>query len=134
MTDLFAAPTPCGSTSLHGGHTCVLHQGHTGLHANKTLAEVTPDGERIVWQILDNADTVTVDCFDVELDNGETLADLGVDNYLELGETVAGMRPGTWLVLAYDEDDEERTMARLRRLTGDELTAARKAIAASLPA
>ena len=52
MTDLFADPTPCGSTSPHGGHVCVLHQGHPGLHADKPLAAITPNGSRIVWQTL----------------------------------------------------------------------------------
>lgn len=78
--------------------------------------------------------TATVDCFDVELDNGETLVTLGVGNYLELAEPVAGMRPGTWLLLAYEEDDEERTVARLREVTRDELPAARHAIATNQPA
>lgn len=50
------APAPCGSTSPHGGYVCVLPQGHSGLHSDKTLAEVTPNGERMVWQISDNAD------------------------------------------------------------------------------
>ncbi|MFB7359616.1 hypothetical protein [Streptomyces gardneri] len=78
--------------------------------------------------------TVTVDCFDVELDNGETLATLGVGSYLELAEPVAGMRPGTWLLLAYEEGDEEQTMARLRELTRDELPAARHVVATNQPA
>lgn len=79
--------------------------------------------------------TVTVDCHDVELDNGETLADLGTGNYLELAETVAGMCPGTWLLLAYEDDEDgERARARLRHLTRDELAPARHAIATDQPA
>lgn len=85
--------------------------------------------------MTDQTETTTVNCYDVELDNGETLADLGVDNYLELSETVAGMRPGTWLLTAYEDDEgTERARARLRRLTRDEIAAARQAIAANVPA
>lgn len=66
MTDLFAAPTPCGTPSLHGSHVCVLPKGHYGLHANKTVAEVTPMGSRIVWQLADDADRICGDEYDGE--------------------------------------------------------------------
>lgn len=55
MTEQPSPSTPCGSTSLTGGHICVLPAGHSGLHSDKTLAEVTPNGERMVWQIFDDA-------------------------------------------------------------------------------
>lgn len=47
------------------------------------------------------ADVVTVDCFDVELDNGENLKALAVGDHLELSEPAAGMRPGTWQVVDF---------------------------------
>ncbi|MGW6420359.1 hypothetical protein [Streptomyces sp. NPDC055055] len=60
-------PTLCGTPSLHGGHTCVLDQGHTGFHANKTLAEVTPNGERIVWKLPEDiGDSICGDEYDGE--------------------------------------------------------------------
>lgn len=64
-----------------------------------------------------------VNCSDVELDSGENLTDLGVGNYLELDQTTAGMEPGTWQLLAYEGGSQEK--ARMRRLTAEEIQAAR---------
>lgn len=64
--------------------------------------------------------TLTVDCFEVELDNGE---DLGVGNYLELDQPTAGMQPGTWVLTAYEGNCQER--AQMRLLTSDEIQTAR---------
>ncbi|MFD5899096.1 hypothetical protein [Streptomyces sp. NPDC060366] len=57
---------------------------------------------------------MTVDCFDVELDNGESLADLGIGNYLELREPAAGMQPGTWMLTTYHGDFRDRATLRLQ--------------------
>jgi len=48
--DLFEDQPRCGNTSPHGGHVCVLDRHHDGLHADKPLAEITPDGSRMVWR------------------------------------------------------------------------------------
>ncbi|WP_030185962.1 hypothetical protein [Streptomyces capuensis] len=45
----------CGNVALYDGHVCVLERHHNGLHANKPLAQVMPDGERMVWQHTDPA-------------------------------------------------------------------------------
>ncbi|MCG0061684.1 hypothetical protein L0F81_00020 [Streptomyces tricolor] len=74
-------------------------------------------------------DTVTVDCFDVELDSGENLKALGEGNYLELDQSVAGMSPGVWLLLAYEGEFGDR--ARLRCLTREEIDTRRRAEAFS---
>jgi hypothetical protein len=72
------------------------------------------------------ADTVTVDCIDIELDNGENLLDLGVGNYLEVAEPIAGMSTGSWVLVAYEGDgDAWSTRAQLRRLTAEEIHAFR---------
>ena len=68
---------------------------------------------------------VTVDSCSVELDDGENLKDLGAGNYLELRKPTAGMHPGTWQLIAYEGDDRER--ARLRRLSREDIQAARRA-------
>lgn len=68
----------------------------------------------------------TVNCHDVELDNGETLADLGIGNYLELDQTVAGMAPGTWVLVAYEGDHGIRERAQMHQLTREEIQAARR--------
>ncbi|MFE7547033.1 rhodanese-like domain-containing protein [Streptomyces gardneri] len=60
-------PIPCGSTAPIGNHTCVLQQGHTGLHSDKTLAAITPNGERIVWQLPEDVgDRICGDEYDGE--------------------------------------------------------------------
>ncbi|MFE9853579.1 MULTISPECIES: hypothetical protein [Streptomyces] len=56
--------------------------------------------------------TVTVNCFDVELDNGEDLRGLDTGCYLELAEPVAGMTPGTWQVVAWQGDDLDAAVMR----------------------
>jgi hypothetical protein len=66
---------------------------------------------------------VVVDCADVELDDGENLKDLGEGNYLELAKPTAGMHPGIWVLTAYEDDDK----ARMRRMTAEEIQAARRA-------
>lgn len=40
----------CRNTSPHDGHVCVLERHHGDLHADKPLAEITPDGSRMVWR------------------------------------------------------------------------------------
>ncbi|MGW1468469.1 hypothetical protein ACWCPT_29505 [Streptomyces sp. NPDC002308] len=55
---------------------------------------------------------VTVNCFDVEFDNGEDLRGLDVGCYLELAEPVAGMAPGTWQVMAWQGDDLDEAVMR----------------------
>ncbi|MFF2852624.1 hypothetical protein ACFVT5_40985 [Streptomyces sp. NPDC058001] len=62
-------------------------------------------------------ETVTVNYADVELDNGENLRDLGVGDYLELSETVAGMTPGTWQVVAWRGEFQDKAVMRLASTT-----------------
>ncbi|MFD0074307.1 hypothetical protein ACFVIY_17920 [Streptomyces sp. NPDC127166] len=60
-------PTSCGSTSPIGSHTCILRPGHPGLHSDKTLAEITPNGERIVWKLPEDiGDNICGDEYDGE--------------------------------------------------------------------
>ncbi|MEW9521859.1 hypothetical protein [Streptomyces tubercidicus] len=80
---------------------------------------------RVADKLRSMASTRTVSCFDVELDNGENLKDLGVGNVLELDQPTAGMEPGAWLLVAYEGDFQDR--ARLRRLSRDEIDARRRA-------
>ncbi|MFJ1695720.1 hypothetical protein ACIOHC_11300 [Streptomyces sp. NPDC088252] len=58
------------------------------------------------------ADFVTVDCFDVQLDNGESLKALAVGDYLDLTEPAAGMQPGTWQVVAYHGEFQDQAAMR----------------------
>lgn len=67
---------------------------------------------------------MTVNCFDVQMDDGENLKALGVGNFLELDRETAGMRPGVWLLTAYHGESSER--ATLRLLTTDEVAALRR--------
>lgn len=75
---------------------------------------------------------VTVHCCDIELDNGESLKDLGVGNYLELRRNAAGMRPGTWLLVEYHGEFHDR--ATLRRPSAEEIAAYRQAESEKLAA
>ncbi|MFJ5294489.1 hypothetical protein [Streptomyces sp. NPDC088348] len=75
---------------------------------------------------------MTVDCFDVELDNGENLKDLGEGNYLELAQLAAGMRPGTWQLIEYHGEFQDR--ATLRRLSAEDISAYRQAESEKLAA
>lgn len=68
-------------------------------------------------------DTVTVNCADVELDNGENLRALSVNDHLDLDRPAAGLSAGTWQLLAYEGEHDERVV--LRRLTAEEIQAAR---------
>lgn len=72
---------------------------------------------------------VTVDCRDVQMDDGENLKALGVGNYLELDRTTAGMRPGVWLLTAYHGESAER--ATLQLLDRQEIAALRRAEASA---
>ncbi|MEU4051312.1 hypothetical protein AB0F09_19195 [Streptomyces olivaceus] len=65
----------------------------------------------------------TVNCFDIELDSGENLKDLGEGNYLELDQSAGGLAPGIWLLLAYEGDFQETAV--MRRLSREEIQAAR---------
>ncbi|MFB6873721.1 hypothetical protein [Streptomyces sp. NPDC056323] len=58
------------------------------------------------------ADCVTVNCFDVRLDNGENLKDLAVGDHLDLPEPAAGMQPGTWQVVAYHGEFQDQATMR----------------------
>ncbi|PSK57011.1 hypothetical protein B0E38_02542 [Streptomyces sp. 111WW2] len=69
------------------------------------------------------SETKTVNCYDIQLDNGENLKDLGEGNYLELDQAAAGLAPGTWLLLAYEGDFQETAV--MRRLSQEEIKAAR---------
>lgn len=71
------------------------------------------------------AHEVTVNCCDVELDNGENLKALGVGNHLELNEPAAGMRPGTWALVAYHGQFQDR--ATLRWQTAEDIAAYQQA-------
>lgn len=68
---------------------------------------------------------VTVNCFDVQMDDGENLKALGVGNYLELDRPTAGLRPGVWRLTAYHGEFSER--ATLRLMSRDEIAALRRA-------
>lgn len=68
-------------------------------------------------------DTTTVNCFDIELDSGENLKDLGEGNYLDLDQPAGGLTPGTWVLLAYEGDFQETAV--MRRLSQEEIQAAR---------
>ncbi|MFE7395692.1 hypothetical protein [Streptomyces sp. NPDC057557] len=58
------------------------------------------------------ADFVTVNCFDVQLDNGENLKALAIGDHLDLSEPAAGMQPGTWQVVAYHGEFQDRATMR----------------------
>ncbi|MER6611582.1 hypothetical protein ABT282_38490 [Streptomyces sp. NPDC000927] len=58
------------------------------------------------------ADVVTVNCIDVQLDNGENLKDLGVGDYLDLTEPAAGMQAGLWQVAAYHGEFQDQATMR----------------------
>ncbi|WP_329595878.1 hypothetical protein OG195_44735 (plasmid) [Streptomyces sp. NBC_01362] len=58
-------------------------------------------------------ETLTVNCFDVQLDNGENLKALAVGDYLNLTEPAAGMQAGTWQVVAYHGEFWDRATMRL---------------------
>jgi hypothetical protein len=68
---------------------------------------------------------VTVNCREVQMDDGENLKALDVGNYLELDRPTAGMCPGVWLLTAYHGEFSER--ATLRLLDRDEIAALRRA-------
>lgn len=76
-----------------------------------------------------SATEATVNCRDVQMDDGENIKALGVGNYLELDRPTAGMAPGTWRLTAYHGEFAER--ATLRLLTGDEVAALRRSEAFS---
>jgi hypothetical protein len=40
----------CRTPSPDRKHTCVLGSGHDGLHADKPLADITPNGSRMIWE------------------------------------------------------------------------------------
>lgn len=80
--------------------------------------------------------TQTVDCFDIELNNGENLKDLGVGNLLELDAPAGGLSAGTWRLSAYHGDfQDQATLVRvtvaeidqLRRKSADRLKSAFRA-------
>ena len=70
--------------------------------------DITRNGETIAAGY-----SVTVDCFDVQLDNGENLKALSVGDHLDLSEPAAGMQAGTWQVVAYHGEFWDRATMRL---------------------
>lgn len=42
--------TPCATPSPDGQYQCVLPPNHQGMHADKHLADVTPNGTRTIWE------------------------------------------------------------------------------------
>ncbi|MFE9491457.1 hypothetical protein ACFYNF_34310 [Streptomyces sp. NPDC006641] len=70
------------------------------------------------------AHEVTVDCFDVQLDNGENLKDLTVGDYMDLTEPAAGMQVGLWQVVAYHGKFQDR--ATMRPVSSTEWTELRR--------
>jgi hypothetical protein len=77
------------------------------------------------------ADHVLVHYADIELDNGENLRDLNVGDHLELSEPTAGMRPGTWQVVAWRGDPAFPDEAVMRPVSAAEALAALSAPAPS---
>ena len=77
-------------------------------------------------------DEITVDCFDVEIYNGENLKALGVGNYLELDKPTVGMRPGTWQLVAYHGEFQDQ--ATLRPVPAAEIAALRRSESEKLAA
>ncbi|MFI6862622.1 hypothetical protein ACIBKZ_22465 [Streptomyces sp. NPDC050421] len=76
--------------------------------------------------------TLTIHCCDIELSDGENLKALGTGNYLELAEPTAGMEPGTWQVVDYHGEFQDRAtmrpvsvaeVAELRRSESEKLAA-----------
>ncbi|MEU8829397.1 hypothetical protein [Streptomyces sp900116325] len=78
------------------------------------------------------ATELIVDCFDVELYDGENLKSLGVGNYLELHEAAAGMTPGTWQVVAYHGEFQDQ--ATVRPVPASEMAAFRRSESEKLAA
>ncbi|MET7933457.1 hypothetical protein [Streptomyces sp. NPDC005322] len=76
-----------------------------------------------------SATEATVNCHDVQMDDGENLTALGVGNYLELDRPTVGMAPGTWRLTAYRGEFDER--ATLRLMTAGEVAALRRSEAFS---
>ncbi|MYW46350.1 hypothetical protein [Streptomyces sp. SID161] len=112
-----------GEKSGHGYR--LMGPKYVGRSRNLRTVELTQWAADEIRAILDEVfpTEVVVDCADVELESGENLRALGVGNDLDLDEPTAGMQPGTWRLTAYADDGT----ARMRRLSGKEIQAARAA-------
>ncbi|MFG3244145.1 hypothetical protein [Streptomyces sp. NPDC048157] len=91
--------------------------------ARMRARRAAPEGELTMPDTL--AHEVTVDCFDVQLDNGENLKDLAVGDYLDLTEPAAGVQVGLWQVVAYHGEFQDR--ATMRPVSSTEWTELRRA-------
>ncbi|MFD9630118.1 hypothetical protein [Streptomyces violascens] len=70
------------------------------------------------------SDTITISADQIELDNGDVmLQELSVGDPVEIAKPTAGMCPGCWVIEAFESEDRSR--ARMRRLTRGEIAAFR---------
>lgn len=78
----------------------------------------------------DTATETVINASDIELEGGDVmLQELSVGDPVEIEQPTAGMSPGIWRVVAFETDDRSR--ARMRRMTREEIEAARRSEAFS---
>lgn len=70
-------------------------------------------------------DETVINANDIELDGGDVmLQELNVGDPIEIDRQTGPMRPGCWVITAFETEDRSR--ARVRRLTREEIEAARR--------
>jgi hypothetical protein len=114
-------------TSGHGYR--LMGPKYVGRSRNLRTVNLSQRDADEIRAILDEAfpTEVVVDCADVEMENGESLASLGTGDDLEMSKWTAGMQPGTWRLVGYTDEGT----ALMRRLSDKEIRAARNAEAFS---
>lgn len=71
------------------------------------------------------ADSVVIAANEIELYDGDAmLQELSVGDPIEIDKQTGPLRPGCWVITAFETDDRSR--ARMRRLTREEIEAARR--------
>ncbi|GAA3113627.1 hypothetical protein [Streptomyces echinatus] len=69
-------------------------------------------------------DTAIINADQIELDGGDVmLQELSVGDPIEIEKQTGPLSPGIWVITAFEADDRSR--ARVRRMTVDEIRAAR---------
>lgn len=69
--------------------------------------------------------TVVIAANEIELEGGDVmLQELSVGDPIEIEEQTGPMRPGCWVIVGFESEDRSR--ARVRRLTREEIHAARR--------
>lgn len=71
------------------------------------------------------ADSVVIAANEIELYDGDAmLQEMSVGDPIEIEKQTGPLRPGCWVIVAFETDDRSR--ARMRRLTREEIEAARR--------